>query len=341
MNTLDNGMVVFELCHLTKSSYTESNGQPRRAERPFGIPAQATILDDDGEVREIRYVKSQKSVYVDGQDINPNTRITRLVSKPQFTMGLLVVKSNQKNLLEFLRVHPLNEANESRRTNGEKSIFRERNPIEIAKKDNEVKKTQINATRLVWESDFLSKIVPVANYLKINTKRDSDLILWDVQQYADKNPKDFIDLLDNQVVARHSEIVRAVELGVLRLDGQRLLWADGRQIIDTPANYEVLEYFAELSFDENYRTTYKEIDRLINKVGKGADDEKALLKGGSSKTEEMSNLEAEELIEQLKDAKVIVWKIPHFTVNGQPIAKKKEDLIEYVKEHKRLLIAQM
>lgn len=336
-----NETVIFELCQTTQSSYKEANGQPRRAERPFGIPATATIVDDDGDIREIRYVKSQKEVFVDLQTINPNTRITRLVSKPQFTAGMLVVKSNQKNLLEFLRLHPLNEANAHRRTNGERSVFRERNPIEMAKKDNLSKKAQINAARLVWESDFLSKIVPVANYLKIDTSRDSDLILWDVQQYAEKNPTEFVELLDNQVVARHSEILRAVKMGVIRLDGQRLLWADGRQICETPANYEVLEYFAEVSFDDKYRTTYTEIERLLDKVGTKSGDEKALLKGGTSKDEEMSDLDAEELIEQLKEAKVIVWKIPHFTVNGQPIAKKKEDLIEYVKENKRLLIAQM
>tara|TARA_R110000803_G_scaffold44486_2_gene94129 strand:+ start:1126 stop:2145 length:1020 start_codon:yes stop_codon:yes gene_type:complete len=337
----NNETIIFELCQTTHSSYKEANGQPRRAERPFGIPAQTTIIDDDGDVREIRYVKSQKEVFVDEQRIDPSKRITRLVSKPQFTAGMLVVKANQKNLLEFLRLHPLNETNAHRRTNGERSVFRERNPVEMAKKDNISKKAQINATRLVWESDFLSKIVPVANYLKIDTSRDSDLILWDVQQYAEKNSQDFIDLLDNQVVSRHSEIFRAIKMGVIRLDGQRLLWSDGRQIIETPTNYDVLEYFAEVSFDDKYRTVYAEIERLMNKVGGKGGDEKALLKGGTSKDEDMSNLDAEELIEQLKEAKVIVWKIPHFTVNGQPVAKKKEDLIEYVKENKRLLIAQM
>lgn len=332
--------VIFELIGNNHSSYQEGNGQPRRAERPFGIPAQCTIIDDDGDVREIRYVKSQKSPFVDLQTVNPNLRITRLVSKPQFTAGMLVVKSNQKNLLEFLRLHPLNEANAHRRTNGERSVFRERDFVAMAKRDNETHKKQINATRLVWESDFVKKIIPVAKYLKINIERESDLILWDVSKYAEQNPEDFIALLDNPVVTRHSDVTEAVNMGILRVVGQRLTWRDGRQIIEAPANYDILEYFSEVSFDGKHRSTWQEVERQMGKIGTPEGDEEAILEGGSQEAEDYLTMPTKDLIQFLKEKAIISWEKTHFAVNGEAVAKSNKELIDYVDDNKRTLVTQ-
>ena len=332
--------IIFELIGANVSSYTEANGQPRRSERPYGIPAQCTIIDDDGDVREIRYVKSQKEVFVDLQRVNERQRITRLVSKPQFTAGLLVVKATQKNLLEFLRLHPLNEANAHRRTNGERTVFRERDIIAMAKKDNDLHKKQINATRLVWESNFTTKIIPVAKYLKINVEREADLILWDVSKYAEQNPADFIALLDNPIVTRHADITAAVDMGILRVVGQRLTWRDGRQIIESPANYDILEYFAEVSFDGKHRTTWQEVERQMGKLGTSEGDEEAILEGGSQEAEDYLTMPTKDLLVFLKDKAVIGWEMPHFYVNGEAVAKSNKELIAYVDNNKRTLVTQ-
>ena len=100
-----NETVIFELCSNVKSMYQDKYGNSRTTAKSVSIPAQASMIffDEDGDsyIRTIRYVKSHNSVFIDEQDIDPSVRITRLVSKPQFTDGILAVKPSQKNLLDF------------------------------------------------------------------------------------------------------------------------------------------------------------------------------------------------------------------------------------------------
>jgi len=341
-----NQTVVFELCTTLKSSYEDSLGNRRNSIRSLGLGAEAIMLyeDEDGDsyIRTIRYVKSHKSPFKDIQDedLDPNVKLWRIMSKPQFTDGILAVNPTQKNLLEFLRNHPANEQNQHWGLDGQKAMFRERNPAKIAQELNKKNKQVINASRFVYDSDFLTKIVPIAEYLGFSTDKESDLVLWDVDTYARANPERFIELLDSPIISRYSDAKLAVKRGVIRVMGQQVSWADGRQILDTPLNKEPLEHLAEVSFDNNYATVWKEITRLINKTSTPAEDANTITKGASSASEKLSEIDTEELMIELKKEKIISWEAPFFLIDGKQI-KGKDNLTQYVEKNKKALAARL
>ena len=95
--------------------------------------------------------------------------------------------------------------------------WNERNPVELARKANEGNKKIINASRLVYDSDFVGKIVPIAQYLGFDTDRESDLIMWDIDNYARNNAERFVELLDSPVIQRYSDVGRAIKMGIVRI----------------------------------------------------------------------------------------------------------------------------
>lgn len=337
--------IVFELTLNTQSSYTDQYGNRRNTSKSYAIPAKAIMLheDEDGDytIRNIRYVKNQNSIFVEDQNIEEDSiSLARLVSKPQFTDGVLAVQYSQKNLLEFLRNHPLNEANQHWNMEGQKAVFRERNPVEIARKSNEQNKKVINASRLVYDSDFVGKIVPIAQYLGFETDKESDLILWDVDTYARANPERFIELLDSPVIQRYSDIGLAVKYGIIRIQDQRVLWADGRQLLEAPANYDTREYFAEVSFDDNFHSAWMEIKRLMDKRTTPKEDMQRIAKPESSTVNDISTMGVEELTDKLKEEGIITWEAPFYNIGNNKI-KGKAKLIEFVQEHRKELSAKL
>lgn len=340
-----NKTVVFELCTKLKSSYENAQGHKRNEVRSYGLPAEAVMLFEEGEdsyIRSLRYMKSHRSAFKDiqDQDIEPSKKIWRLISKPQFTDGVLSVNPTQANLLEYLRNHPLNEANQHWGLEGQKAIFRERDSVKKANEQNAKTRNMVKASRLVFDSDYLGKIVPIADYLGFDTNLDAELILWSVDNYARNNPEKFIELLDSPVMDRYSDIKQAVRQGVIRVSGQQIMWADGRQILDTPLNKEPLEHLAEVSFDNNYATVWKEITRLINKTSTPAEDANTITKGASSASAKLSEIDTEELMIELKKEKIISWEAPFFLIDGKQI-KGKENLTQYVEKNKKALAARL
>jgi len=338
-------IIIFELCSSINSNYEDASGYRRSTARSYSLPATATILftdeDEDTYIKSIRYVKSHKSIYVDDQEeFSSTVNMLRQVSKPQFTDGVLVVKPSQKNLLDFLRNHPYNEANQHWDMDRQKSVFRERNPVELARKANEGNKKIINASRLVYDSDFVGKIVPIAQYLGFDTDRESDLIMWDIDNYARNNAERFVELLDSPVIQRYSDVGRAIKMGIVRIDGQRLLWADSRQILETPANYDTREYFSEVSFDDQYSSTWIEVKRLMDKRSTPKEDMERIAAPKSTQVKELNSKTVEELTEELRDTGVISWEAPFFVIGNDKI-KGKAKLLEYVSDHKKELSAQL
>lgn len=339
-----NETILFELCSSMKSMYEDKYGNRRNTAKSLSLPSKATMLheDEDGDsfIRNIRYVKSQKSIFTDEQPDMTMRELSRQSSCPQFTDGVLAVLPSQKNLLDFLRNHPNNEANQSWGMEQQKSVFRERNFVELARKANEGNKKVINASRLVYDSDFVGKIVPIAQYLGFDTEKESDLILWDVDNYARNNSERFIELLDSPVIQRHSDVGQAIKMGIIRFDGQRLLWADGRQILEAPTSYNVRDYFSEVSFDDQYHSVWAEVKRLMDKRSTPKEDMERIAAPKSTEVEQLNDMGVEKLVEELRNSGVITWQAPFYVIGNDKI-KGKASLLEYVAENKKRLSAQL
>lgn len=333
-------VTVFELVTKPSSTYKDRNGQPKRSTGQLSLKATATILfeDEDGDTweREIRYMPSKRSIFVDEQDETiPDAQqelVWKMVEKPQFVGGYLYVESTQKNLLNFLRTHPENEANAHLRTNSKvRDVFRERNPVAIAQKQNAETKKQMHAERLIFEADYESKIKPIAMYLNIDTDDDPEIVRWYVKDYAVKNPDEFLDLMDNYAPQRYYMIGKAVKLGILKIDGQRILWVDGRQIVDVPTSHEPIKYLAEASFDDKYRTTWAEIERLLDKRTNPKKDAETIAEAAPTDESLFEDIDADALFVALKEGDIIKWKPPYFYLGEERLGQGQAATVDIIR----------
>lgn len=322
---------TFILCNEAESNIIRDQaGNFRRYPISLSIPAETTAIDDTGDIRTIRYIPGQKSVFKDEQKIDSDRNIVRLIAKPSFQNGVLIVPRTQKNLLEFLRLHPSNEANQDWRLPGQRAMFREHNPEALAKKQNEQTRAVVNAIKMVYEAPFREKIVPLARYLGYDVNKESDLILYDIQAFAQNNPQDFIELIDSAVVQRHEEVVEARDRGIIRILDDRITWADGRQITAVPANYDALEYMAEVSFDQAHRTTWMEIQRKMNKQTERKPSDEALVEATQkSLGVELADLPTGDLVEAALEVGAIESKGPFYQFFNEKY-KGKAKLIEAI-----------
>jgi hypothetical protein len=327
------GFVVFELCtpNGTGSVKHTKTGFVRAYPPSFSIPAFTVSLDEKGDARNLSYVPSQKSVWAEEHTNVGSTK----VQKPRFNNGILLVKDNQKNLLEFLRRHPWNEKNKDWGVSKVKSAFRERNVVEMTQKRNAEIKKITNATRMVYELDFTTKILPIAQYLGFETNTDSSSIIYDMLMFAQANPERFIELLDSEMVDRQNTVNRAAKLGIIRTTPDTISWADGRQIVKVPQSHNPVEYLAKVSFDTNYHGTWAEINRQLDNLGQNKPAPDAVATNPPSLAQELGELTVQELFERAREANIIKWEHPFFLFADKKI-RTKEGFYEEIRNNKNL-----
>ena len=252
------------------------------------VSGKTATMDADGYPREIRYIPSEREIFLDLQRTYDPRKEAKVVNKPTFTNGVLIVKS--KNLLDFLRAHPANEANSEW---GGSPMFRELDRVKMSKQYNDDTRLRVQAVRLVFESDFKDKILPIAEYKGFDINTEEAIIIHNVQNYANENPQEFLELLDSQVVQRYGEVGAAERAKVIKILPTEVTWFDGRRICDIPANTEAKEYFSRISFDEKMRGTWREIVRLMTPKNITVEEAEETLENTSIATElkEKSNEE--------------------------------------------------
>jgi hypothetical protein len=334
---------TFILCHESDNNIIrDQQGNFRRYPISLSIPAETTAIDEAGDIRTIRYIPGQKSIYKDEQKIDSDRNIVRLISKPSFQNGILIVPRTQKNLIEFLRKHPANEDNQEWRFPGQRSMFREHNPEVLAKKQNEQTRTLVNAVKLVYEAPFREKLVPLAKYLGYDVNRESDLILYDMQVFAQNNPQDFVELIDSAVVQRHDEVMTADERGIIRVQTDRITWPDGRQIVAVPANYDPFEYFSEVTFDQSHRATWMEIQRKLNRQTDATTAKDDLVEASrTALSVDLEGMRPLDLYEAAIELGVIEQRGPFMVFQDQKHKGKAKmiEAIETSEEFRKLIIA--
>lgn len=252
---------MFVLCSENTNITVKGANGARRYPPLRSISAECQILDENNRPVVIRYVPSQPTIIKREQELDSDFPVHMAVSKPCFTNGFLMVTENEQVLLDFLRAHRNFEDNASRYN--APAIFREVKREEIAKKMNEDNKLRVKAVRLVFESDYLQKVRPVANYLGYDINRESDVVIHDMQMYANSNPEKFIELLNNAVVTRYQEVLDAEQAQVIDITPTRISWKDGRSIMEVPASEDAAKYFARLTYDSRFIATWSEIVRQM------------------------------------------------------------------------------
>lgn len=343
MNHISNDNVVFRLVRPYSANIIKDHfGNSRIFPRNFSIAAEAEVIHN-GEIRVIRYMLGQKSIFADEQVTDKTRSLSTKIEKPNFQNGILLVPRNYKTLLDFLRKHPSNEENADYGLPNQKIYFREHKPHELARKLNEENKSKASAMRLVYESDFKTKIVPLARYLGYDIDRDSDLIMFDMINFAQNNPADFVELINSVKIERYDEVCEAVKRGIISYTQNAIKWRDGRNICSVPKNYEPLDYFSEISFEKDYSSTWGHIMSEMRKQGYGVEDEELLSETKTSKQETLEKYSATELFEAGLNSGDITFKFPSYELFGNKI-KGKEKTIEFISENdeiKNLLVSSL
>ena len=176
---------------------------------------------EKGYERELRYATNQESIFVDEQ--KGQSTLKHIV----FTNGHLFVGKQKRNLQEFLAHHPHKGL-----------IFEEHDKVVEATYQVEDIDLQLDAMNLAreLEIDFAEAILRVEVGSKVSSMSSSEL-KRDLLVMARKNPKAFIDLVNDENVQLRNIGIRATEAGLLKLTngGRSFSWgSNDRKLMNIP-----------------------------------------------------------------------------------------------------------
>lgn len=228
----------------------------------FRMPSVEEILDEKtNKVRTIRYALGESSIFKDEQ----SEKVT--LGDIIFVNGTLTLDRMNPNLLAYMSLSNHNEGNEAR--NPSKTVFfRKLDPAGSAKIDVDIIIEETKAVSLALGMEF-SKLVGYAKIVGIDTNREVSEIRHDMVLFAKKNPKLFMNGVDDPKVARQTVIGKAREMGIVKFEGRSVKWNTGTStapILTVPVGMKVAEYFAEWTIREKEGgEVFDEIERLVNK----------------------------------------------------------------------------
>ena len=177
--------------------------------------------EEKGYNRELRYATNQKSPFVDEQT-GPAT-----LGHVAFRNGKLHVEGRQQNLIKFLELHPLNG-----------KLFKEFNKVEIAEDELDYLEFKVESMRYAKEMDIdqaeaILRVEVGSEVSKMTTKEiKRDLIVM-----AERNPKLFLELVQDDNIMLRNTGIKAVEANIIELtaDNRAFKWVtNGRKLFEVP-----------------------------------------------------------------------------------------------------------
>jgi len=246
---------IFELCKHTKGPKGEKLYQ---AEVFF--PSEDVIFDKDtGRRRKIRYVRGEQSIYAEEQAKGAKAKMIK------FEQGVVVVHYTDTTLLEFMRKCNYNKSNPDRLTEM-RQVYFEIDKTTVAKKSIEQEVTILEASTLALRAP-LSKIIPIAKYLKIDTNKSLDEIRYALKNLGTKNPKKFIQLFDDKEAVFKGMCLMAAEYGVLKVTANDIKWENGTKIMSIPLGQPAFEALVSYLKEENKFAEYvNELESRMNAI---------------------------------------------------------------------------
>jgi len=201
--------------------FLTNNRQPltlRLATRHSRVTPMLYFDKELGYQRELRYAENQKSPFVDEQKGICN--LGHIV----FQKGKLFVPKEQQNLQKLLSLyHPQNG-----------TTYEEYKPVKRASMDLNYLDVELEAITAAANLDLemAEAILRVEVGSKVSDLSSKEL-LRDIRIFARRNPKLFLDLVNDENVQLRNFGIRAVELGVLKLsqDQRTFMWASNERVL--------------------------------------------------------------------------------------------------------------
>jgi hypothetical protein len=223
-------------------SYKDKSGVDRYP-IVYMLKSEDVVFDaQTGTQRAIRYVRGQKSIFVDEQndDVVAKAPIT-------FNNGFHIVEHTNPNLKKFLDMCNANRDNPDRLKSSVPSFCLE-NSEKKAKENLEKSRDMLNAvtTALTMSVD---KLVGYAKVLGVNVDKSTDEIRYDMKILSEKDPAGFIAGLDSPLTDMKSLILKAKEYKVFVFENNRIMWDVGGKrtlVTNVPMGIKPLDHLAEL-----------------------------------------------------------------------------------------------
>ena len=206
---------------------------------------------EKGYERELRYATNQKSVFVDEQ--KGNVTLKHIV----FEKGHLMVPKEKRNLQEFLVKHPHKDI-----------LFAEHDVVEEAIDDFDYLELELTAMNLAYEIDIdqAEAVLRVEVGTSVN-KLSSKELKRDVIIFAKRNPKLFLDLMNDENIMLRNFAIKAKEAKIIKLnDDQRTFsWAsNNRKLMTVPFDENPYSAMAAWFKTDEGLAVYKSIEKKFS-----------------------------------------------------------------------------
>jgi len=247
------------------------------------IPSECEVLfipkGEDGKPDEVnaytrvaRYLAGARSIWED--EWSELDKVKR-GKKLKLTYGVMTVDVKNRNLLEFLRVAAYNGANE--KTNIDSAVlYHEINHEFDAEKSIVLERDKQAAMSFVLNGD-INGIRAIA--LALATTKGAIDNIHNMDEFslrnlmrgpATKNPTDFLGKMKDGSIKNKVIIVQALQKGMIKVNESKgiITWtANGETIVDAAAGMSPIDYFAELSVEnDEYMNLLGNIKERLNAV---------------------------------------------------------------------------
>ena len=207
--------------------------------------------EEKGYEREMKYCENQKTVFVD--EMAGDQRLAHVV----FRNGTLMVPRNKTTLQKFLDLHPHKD-----------KLFYEWKPQAVAQSEVETIELEIEALNAAkdLDIDMAEAVMRVESGSRVSEMSSKEL-KRDLLVYAKKNPKLFLNLVNDENVMLRNFGIKATEMGIINLSGDQrtFKWASNAiKLMTVPFDEHPYSALAAWFKTDEGMEIYQNIEKRLN-----------------------------------------------------------------------------
>ena len=208
--------------------------------------------EEKGYEREIKYCQNQKTPFVD--EMQGEHRLSHII----FRSGTLFVEKEKTVLQKFLSLyHPHNGR-----------LFYEYKPQAIAESEIDIIEMEIAALNAAQDIDIdmAEAVMRVEIGSKVSQMSSKEL-RRDLLVYAKKNPRLFLELVNDENVMLRNFGIKATELGILKIssDQRTFMWGtNNRKLFTVPFDEHPFSALAAWFKTDEGLEIYRNIEKRLN-----------------------------------------------------------------------------
>ena len=208
--------------------------------------------EEKGYERELKYCSNQKTCFVD--EMKGDQRLEHVI----FRNGSLYVPKNKTILQKFLSLyHPHRDR-----------LFKEHKPRQIAADQIDILEMEIEALNAAknLDIDMAEAVMRVESGSKVSEMSSKEL-KRDLLLYAKRNPKLFLELVNDENVQLRNFGIKATEMGIIKLsqDQRTFLWgSNNRKLMTIPFDEHPYSALAAWFKTDEGMEIYSNIEKRLN-----------------------------------------------------------------------------